>query len=105
MNTENRREAQRLGNKCEASNSKLKNNALFGKENNMKIIYLYILIGKTCENVRKYRNIRIVREPEKAMKNISKFTFSNCKQYGDLLAIEMRKEEVELNKPYYIGSK
>jgi len=105
MNTENRREAQRLGNKCEASNSKLKNNALFGKENNMKIIYLYILIGKTCENVRKYRNIRIVREPEKAMKNISKFTFSNCKQYGDLMVFDMRKEEVKLDKPLYIGSK
>ena len=42
MNTENRREAQESGNKCEASNSKLMNNALFGKENNMKIIYSYI---------------------------------------------------------------
>ena len=71
----------------------------------LKIIYLYILIGKTCENVRKYRNIRIVREPKKAMKNISKFTFSNCKQFGDLMVFDMRKEEVKLDKPHYIGSK
>ena len=46
MNTENRREAQDSGNKCKASNSKLMNNALFGKENNMKIIYSYIYFNR-----------------------------------------------------------
>jgi len=55
--------------------------------------------------VRKYRNIRIEKEPEKALKKISKFTFSNCKQFGDLMVFDMRKEEVKLDKPHYIGSK
>jgi len=53
--------------------------------------------------VRKYRNIRIEKKPEKALKKISKFTFSNCKQFGDLMVFDMRKEEVKLDKPHYIG--
>ena len=60
-------------------------------------------LGKTCENVRKYRNIRIERDPEKALKKISKFSFVNCKQVGNLLVFDMKKEEVTLNKPRYIG--
>ena len=55
--------------------------------------------------MRKYRNIRIEKEPEKALKKISKYTFSNCKQFGDLMVFDMRKEEVKLDKPHYIGRK
>ena len=62
-----------------------------------------IYLGKTCENVRKYRNIRIEQDPEKALKKISKFTFVNCQQIGNLLVFDMKKEEVTLDKPRYIG--
>jgi len=35
---------------------------------------------------------------------MSKFSFVNCKQIGNLLVFEMRKEEVKLDKPRYIGA-
>ena len=63
----------------------------------------YFYLGKTCENVRKYRNILIERDPEKALIKISKFTFVNCKQIGNLMMFDMKKEEVTLDKPRYIG--
>jgi len=62
-----------------------------------------IYLGKTCENVRKHINVRIEQDPEKALKQISKFTFVSCKQTGNLLVFHMKKEEVILNKPRYIG--
>ena len=61
------------------------------------------ILGKTCENVRKYRNIILERDPEKALKKISKYNFLSCKQIGNLLVFDMRKEVVTLNKPRYIG--
>ena len=89
LNTNNRRLAQMMGNKCLEALFKLLINAYF---------------GKTCEDVRKYRDIRLEKDPEKALKKISKFSFVNCKQYEDLLALEMRKTECTLNKPRYIGN-
>ena len=89
MNTENRRLAQKRGNKCLEALFKLLINAYF---------------GKTCEDVRKYIDVRLEKDPDKALKKISKFSFVNCKQYDDLLAIEMRKTECTLNKPRYIGN-
>ena len=62
------------------------------------------ILGKTCENVRKYKNILIEQDPEKALKKISKFNFVYCKQIGNLLVFDMKKEEVTLDKPRYIGS-
>ena len=35
---------------------------------------------------------------------MSKFSFVNCKQIGNLLVFDMRKEEVILDKPCYIGN-
>ena len=90
LNTENRRKAQKLGDKCLELFYKLMNNSFF---------------GKTCEDVRKYRQIHLEKDPEKALKKISKYTFKNFKLYGEnLLALEMAKEKVELNKPRYIGN-
>ena len=43
------------------------------------------------------------QDPEKALKKMSKFSFVNCKQIVNLLVFDMRKEEVELDKPCYIG--
>ena len=88
MNTENRRLAQMMGNKCLEALFKLLINAYF---------------GKTCEDVRQYKTVYLEKDPEKALKKISKFSFVNCKQYEDLLAVEMRKTECILNKPRYIG--
>ena len=63
------------------------------------------LIGKTCEDVRKYKKILLLKDVDKILKKMSKFTFISFKQYGeDLIALDMKKEEVVLDKPRYIGT-
>ena len=61
------------------------------------------MLGKTCENVRKYRDILIEKDPKIAKKRISKFNFNSCKQIGNLIIMDMRKTSCTLNKPRYIG--
>ena len=64
---------------------KLMNNAVF---------------GKTMESV---RNRRVVKE-EKRKKLVSAPNYDSCKQFSDnLMAIEMRKTEVLMDKPIAVG--
>ena len=84
-NTEMRKRAKEMGNKCEEDVFKLMNNACF---------------GKTCEDTRRYVDIRLIKDEKLAEKKISHYAFKRHKLYGeDLLAIEMRKTEVTLDKP------
>ena len=83
MNTKLREKAK---NNFEKTFFKLMNNAVF---------------GKTMENVRKHRNIKLRKE---------KYLFSIRTQfsyykffYRNLLAIEMRKTQILTNKPVYLG--
>ena len=70
--------------------AKLKNNSVF---------------GKTCEDVRKHTDIRIVTDTEKAQKLFNSYRYKRVKQYGEnMIGVEMRKTEVILNKPRYIGA-
>jgi hypothetical protein len=60
--------------------------------------------GKTCEDVRKYKEVKIVMEEKKAQRILNKPTMKQWKIYGEsLAAIQLRREKVELNKPRYIG--
>ena len=68
---------------------KLMNNAVF---------------GKTMENVRKHRNIKLVKTDKKRNKLVSKPNFHTMKLIDNNLAItEMRKVKVKMNKPIYLG--
>ena len=68
---------------------KLMNNAVF---------------GKTMENVRKHRNIKLVRTDYKRNKLVSEPNYHTMKLISDNLAIiEMRKVKVKMNKPIYLG--
>lgn len=102
-NTMMRKRAKEMGNKCEEDVFKLFNNACFGKVGLLQIILLLTLLFQTCENVRKYCDIRLIKDEKIAEKKISHYTFKRYKLYGDdLLALEMRKMEVTLDKPRYI---
>ena len=58
------------------------------------------VFGKTMENVRKHRDIKLVTTDEKRNKLVSETT----KRFSEnLLAIEMKKTKVKMNKPIYLG--
>ena len=86
MNTKKRKEAK---NEFEEDFFKLMNNAVF---------------GKTMENVRKHRDIKLVTTEEKIIKLVSEPNYHTTKHFSDnLLAIEMKKTKVKMNKPVYLG--
>ena len=62
------------------------------------------VFGKTMENVRNHRNIKLVTTYEKFNKYASEPHLMNVKCFSEnLLAVEMRKTEVFMNKPVYLG--
>ena len=86
MNTKLRKEAK---NEFEKDFFKLMNNSVF---------------GKTMENVRKHRDIKLVTTEEKGIKLVSEPNYHTTKHFSDnLLAIEMKKTKAKVNKPVYLG--
>ena len=86
MNTKLRKEAK---NEFEKDFFKLMNNAVF---------------GKTMENVRKHRDIRFVTTDKRRNQLVSEPNYQTRKRFSeDLLAIEMKKIQVKMNKPVYLG--
>ena len=86
MNTKLGKEAK---NEFEKDFFKLMNNSVF---------------GKTMENVRKHRDIKLVTTEEKRIKLLSRPNYHTTKQFSEnLLAIEMKKTKVKINKPIYLG--
>ena len=62
------------------------------------------VFGKTMENVRNHRNIKLVNTYEKFNKYASEPHLMNVKCFSEnVLAVEMRKTEVFMKKPVYLG--
>ena len=62
------------------------------------------VFGKTMENVRKYRGIKHVATERKRNYLVSEPNYHSIKFFTEkLLAIEMRKTQVLMNKPVYLG--
>ena len=58
------------------------------------------VFGKTMENVRNRRVVKLVVKEERRKKLVSQPNYDSCKQFSDsLMAIEMRKTEVFMDKP------
>ena len=86
MNTELRMQAK---NDFEKDFFKLMNNAVF---------------GKTMENVRNHRDIKIVTTDKRRSILASEPNYHSTKYISkDLLIMEMKKAEVKMNKPIYLG--
>ena len=59
------------------------------------------VFGKTKENVRKHIDIKSVKTDEKRNKLVSEPNYHTVKRFSEnLLAIEMEKTKVKMNKPY-----
>ena len=86
MNTELRKEAK---NDFEKDFFKLMNNAVF---------------GKTMEPVRKNWNIKLVATDKRRNQLASEPNYHTKKYFSEnLMAIEMKKIKVKMNKPIYLG--
>jgi hypothetical protein len=86
LNTRLRQEAQ---NKFEQNFAKLMNNSFF---------------GKTCEDVRKYKDFKIALTEKRVTKLINKTTCKRSKLYEEnLVTFQLQRETVTMNKPRYIG--
>ena len=80
---------QKARNNFEKDFFKLMNNAVF---------------GKTMENVRKYRNIKLVTTEKRRNYLLSEPNYHTATFFTEnLLAIEIRKIQILMNKPVYLG--
>ena len=86
MNTDLRKQAK---SDFERDFFKLMNNAIF---------------GKTMKNVRKHRDIKLVTADKRRNLLVSEPNYHTTKWFSEkLLAIEMKKTKVKMNKPIYLG--
>ena len=76
---------------------KLARNDLFKLMNNS-------LFGKTMENIRKHRDIKLVTTNKKRSKLVSEPNYHTINLISENLSIiEMKKTKVKMNKPIYLG--
>ena len=62
------------------------------------------VFGKAMENIRKHRNIKLVRNREAYLKLVMKPNFKSGVRFGEnLMGCEMGKIKVVMNKPVYLG--
>ena len=62
------------------------------------------VFGKTMENVRKHRDIKLVTTDKRRTQLLSEPSYHTTKWFSEnLLAIEMKKIKVKMNKPVYLG--
>ena len=86
MNTELRKKAQ---NEFEKNFFKLMNNSVF---------------GKTIENVRNHRDIKLVTSDKRRKRLVSEPNYHSHKNFSEhLMSIEMKKTTVKMIKPLYLG--
>ena len=64
----------------------------------------YGVFGKTMENIRKHRDIKLVTTDKKRSKLVSEPNYHTINLISeDLSIIEMKKTKVKMNKPIYLG--
>ena len=86
MNNKHRTNAK---NEFEKDFFKLMNNSVF---------------GKTMENIREHKDIKLVNTRSKLNKYVREPNIKTSKYFSEnLLAVEMRKTEITMNKPVYLG--
>ena len=61
------------------------------------------LFGKTMENGRKHRDIKLVTTDKKRNQLLSEHNYRTKWFSENLLIIEMKKTKVQMNKPVYLG--
>ena len=84
-------------------NTDLRKDAKNGFEKDFKLMYNSVF-GKTMEKVRNHRDIKLVTTNAQRRKYVSEPNYMTSKCFSkDLMAIEMRKTEVLMDKPVCLG--
>ena len=85
-------------------NTKLKTDAKNDFEKDFLKLINNSAFGKTMENVRKHRDIKLVARDKRRNHLVSEPNYHTTKWFSeDLLAIQMKKTKVKMNKPAYFG--
>ena len=85
-------------------NTKLRTEAKNEFEKDFFKLMINSVFGKLMENVRNHRDIKLVTTNERRNKLVSEPNYHTSKQFPEnLLAIEMKKTKVKINKPVYLG--
>ena len=85
-------------------NTKLRTEAENEFEKDFFKLMINSVFGKLMENVRNHRDIKLVTTNERRNKLVSEPNYHTSKQFPEnLLAIEMKKTKVKINKPVYLG--
>ena len=85
-------------------NTKLRKEAKNDFEKDLFKLMNNSVSGKTIGNVRKHRDIKLVTENEKRNQFVSEPRYHLTKGFlENLLAIEMKKTKVKMNKPVSLG--
>ena len=85
-------------------NSKKRKEAKNSFEKNFFKLMVNSFFGKTCENVRNYKDIKLVISETRLKKLTSKPTFHAFKIFHlNLAAVQLRRTTVKLMKPGYDG--
>ena len=65
---------------------------------------MMLFFGKTVENVRKHRDIKLLTNNIRRNQLVSEPNYHTTKYISEnVLVIEMKKTEVKMNKPIYLG--
>ena len=85
-------------------NNKLRIQAMNDFENNFVKMMNNAVFGKTVENVRKPRDIKLVRTDKRRKQLVSEPSYHTTKWFSEnLLAIKMEKTKIKMNNPVYVG--
>ena len=62
------------------------------------------VFGKTMENIRNHKDMKLVTSDKKYLKYVMKPNFKDGHKFSKyLFAVEMEKREISMNKPVYFG--
>ena len=84
-------------------NTKLSQKSKNNFEKDFLKFMINVAFGKTMENVRKHKNIKLVTTERRRNYLVSEQNYHSTKFFAEnILAIEMRKTQILRNKPVYI---
>ena len=86
-------------------NTELSKNAKNEFEENFFKLMNNSVFGKTMQNVRNHRNIKLVTSDKRRKRLVSEPNYYSNKKFSDhLMAIEMKKRRVKMTKPLYLDT-
>ena len=85
-------------------NTKYRKNAKNDFEKDFFNLMNNAVFGKTMENLRKHRDVKLVTADKRRNQLVSEPNYHTTKWFSEIvLAIEMKKTKVKMNKPIYLG--